>query len=120
MKSNEMRTGTATALLLSLLLPLACSEPPPETADLYRAPAISNQIDGVVFEAGNWEPHLAAGDKGVSWGNHRAVVEVGPGEEADAVLVTIPWRRHDPDPGSKAVIVVDAATGSVVRNSATV
>jgi len=42
MKSNEMRTGTATALLLSLLLPLACSEPPPETADLYRAPAISN------------------------------------------------------------------------------
>ena len=87
MKSNEMRSGMAATLLLSLLLPLACSEPPVEPGELYRAPTISNQIDGVVFEAGNWEPHLAAGDKGVSWGNHRAVVEVGPGEDSDAVLV---------------------------------
>ena len=120
MKSNEMRSGMAATLLLSLLLPLACSEPPVEPGELYRAPTISNQIDGVVFEAGNWEPHLAAGDKGVSWGNHRAVVEVGPGEDSDAVLVTIPWRRHDPDPASKAVIVVDAASGSVVPNAAAV
>ena len=108
-----MRIGPEAALLLSLLLPLACSEPPAEPGELYRAPAISNEVDGVVFEAGNWEPHLPAGDKGVSWGNHRAVVEVSPGEEAGAVLVTIPWRRHDRDPASKAVIVVDAATGMV-------
>ena len=120
MKLNQTHTGPATALLLSLLLPLACSEAPPETAALCRAPVISNQIDGVVFEAGNWEPHLAAGDKGVSWGNHRAMVEVGPGEASDAVLVTIPWRRHDRDPGSKAVIVVDAATGTAVRNAVAV
>jgi len=120
MKSNQMRVGPAAALVLSLLLPLACSEPPAEPGELYRAPAISNELDGVVFEAGNWEPHLPAGDKGVSWGNHRAVVEVSPGEEAGAVLVTIPWRRHDRDPASKAVIVVDAATGTAVQNAAAV
>ncbi len=77
----------------------------------------------MIWEAGNWEPHLAAGDEGVSWGNHRAVVVVertaareAPGRP-DAVRVTIPWRRRDADPASKGVIVVDAATGEAVRNA---
>ena len=35
-----------------------------------------NIIDGVVWESGNWKPHLPAGDKGKSWGNHRAVVKI--------------------------------------------
>ncbi len=59
---------------------------------LYEAPEISNVIDGVVFEAGNSEPHVAAGAEGSSWGNHRAVVEVDS-TQAEAVLATIPWRR---------------------------
>ena len=83
---------------------------------------ISNVVEGVVFEAGNWEPHLEAGDKGVSWGNHRAVVEIAgsPAADAsagpDAVFVTIPWRRRDADPAAKGMIVVDAASGEAVGN----
>lgn len=101
------------------------------TAPLYRAPALSSTVDGVVWEAGDWTPWLAAGDKGTSWGNHRAVVEVpaewvgGAGSDSgarsgaptQAVFVTIPWRRHDPDPGAKSVVVLDAATGDVVANA---
>jgi len=34
---------------------------PANSDELYRAPKISKVIDGVVFEAGNWEPHLAPG-----------------------------------------------------------
>jgi len=112
--------------LLSLVfLALACTDPAPDTADLYRAPAISNEVDGVVFEAGNWEPFLGAGEIGVSWGNHRAVVVVSGMEPRgsaatqtpEAVLVTIPWRRHDRNPASKAVAVVDAETGQPVQNA---
>jgi hypothetical protein len=82
----------------------------------HRAPPIPNVIDGVVFEAGNWEPHLAAGAEGVSWGNHRAVVEVD-GAIGDAVTVNIPWRRRDRDPAAKSVVVVDASSGELVANT---
>jgi hypothetical protein len=123
-----------------LLLLAACTDPGSQSAALYQAPAIPNEIDGVVFEAGNWEPHPAAGEAGVSWGNHRAVVVVadsilggagqtqvsegsmpgarGTGRAApDAVLVSIPWRRRDRNPEEKGIIVVDAATGEPVRNA---
>jgi hypothetical protein len=102
----------------SLVAVVWATEPP--FADLHRAPAISNVIDGVVFEAGNWTPDLVAGTKGESWGNHRAVVEVddaaslAPGAN---VRVTIPWRRHDPNPATKALVVADAATGQLVPNA---
>ena len=84
----------------------------PETGALYRAPPVPNVVDGVVFEAGNWEPHLAAGLEGDSWGNHRAIVEVDATSGVDAVAVTIPWRRRDADPEQKSVVVVDAATAT--------
>jgi hypothetical protein len=91
----------------------------------YRAPEIPNVIDDVVFEAGNWEPHLVAGEEGASWGNHRAVVVVDSSDsdstvvdnaDGDAVLVTIPWRRRDRDPAAKAIVVVDAASNEPVAN----
>ncbi|MGW8265852.1 MAG: glycoside hydrolase domain-containing protein [Longimicrobiales bacterium] len=142
-RTRPRRSFPRPPLLLVAPLPLflaACSEPGSRSADLYRAPAISNEIDGVVFEAGNWEPHLPAGEAGVSWGNHRAVVVVAdsiPGGAGrtrssgsstpaardtdtaapDAVLVTIPWRRRDRNPEEKGIIVVDAATGDPVRNA---
>jgi hypothetical protein len=109
--------------LLAGLLSVACAEPAQDTAPLYRAPPISNTVDGVVFEAGNWEPHLAAGAEGASWGNHRAVVVVDdtltvPGADGPAaVLVTIPWRRRDQNPEAKSVVVVDAVSGEPVRNA---
>jgi hypothetical protein len=152
---DSVKQGTTrflVAIIFSVLLtPVACTDMDDEgpgsdgTTDtsaavsprLYRAPAISNIVDGVIWEAGNWEPHLAAGDEGVSWGNHRAVVEVGdaavggaeelaggaaetgatPAQERDAVFVTIPWRRRDTDPASKGVIVVDAGSGEAIQNA---
>ncbi len=47
-------------------------------------------------------------------GNHRAIVEVK--ERADAVRVRIPWRRRDPLPERKAVLVFHAETGKRVTN----
>lgn len=115
--STPPGTGLLTASVVLILLLTGCSEPAPESTALYRAPAIPNEVDEIVFESGGWTPHLAAGEKGVSWGNHRAVVEVDSDAATDAVLVTIPWRRRDRDPASKAVIVVDAATGLALRNA---
>ncbi|NQW02487.1 MAG: hypothetical protein HQ485_00495, partial [Acidobacteria bacterium] len=76
-------------------------------------------VDNVVFEAGNWAPFLTAGEKGTSWGNHRAVVvvgDVGPAS-SETVVATIPWRRHDPNPGAKAIVVLDATTNEPVKNA---
>jgi len=110
---STLRRSIHRHLLAATLLFTACAEQP---GDLYRAPPIPNVIDGVVWEAGNWEPHLAAGARGTSWGNHRAVV-VLDSVLGDAALVTIPWRRHDPDPAAKSVVVIDAATGEPVANA---
>ena len=113
-----MRYRHLSLELVAIGLALACAKPGLETREPFRAPAISNTVDGVVFEAGNWEPHLPPGAEGMSWGNHRAVVVVTePADNTDAVLVTIPWRRHDPEPASKAIVVVDASSGEPVRNA---
>jgi hypothetical protein len=139
-----VRRGHATAILALLILSGGCTDRGAEVGEesgapqvgqqsrLFRAQAIPKEVDGVRWEAGNWEPHLAAGEEGVSWGNHRAVVEtastqagesVEDGEmdparqDPDAVIVTIPWRRRDTNPDAKAVIVVDATTGVAVKNA---
>lgn len=118
----NQRHRLATTLLLATGATLlhGCREPSPEAAALYRAPALSNVVDGVTWEAGNWTPWLAAGSEGTSWGNHRAVVRVDSALVADgapdAVLVTIPWRRGDAHPADKAVVVLDAATGERVAD----
>jgi glycosyl hydrolase family 123 len=52
-------------------------------------------------ELGRWDS--------LSYGNHRAVVRVDA--PADAVVVEIPWRRPDPKPEAKDIVVVDAAAG---------
>jgi hypothetical protein len=112
------RPLVVASLLLALTLFVGCEPPEPEVGSLFRAQAPSNVIDGVVFEAGNWTPHLPAGEAGTSWGNHRAVVEIDPSAaSANVAVATVPWRRHDPDPAAKAIVVVDAATGAPVRNA---
>jgi hypothetical protein len=88
--------------------------PAAATAALHRAPAIPNVVDGVVFDAGDWPLDVTPGEKGSSRGNHRAVVEVT--DTARPARVTIPWRRHDPHPERKAVIVVDAATNQAISD----
>lgn len=49
-----------------------------------------------------------------SLGNHRIVVSVG--QQADAVLASLDWRRRDVQPEAKNLIVVDAATGKRITN----
>jgi len=109
------------AALLAAGLTAVCGEAPPDTAPLYRAPALSNVVDGVVWEAGDWEPWLPAGSEGTSWGNHRAVVELDAPVLQDgtpeAVAVTIPWRRRDADPAGKSIVVLDATTGEPVTDA---
>ncbi len=48
-------------------------------------------------------------------GNHRAIVEVT--QPANAVRVRIPWRRRDPLPERKAVLVFDSTTGKQITNA---
>lgn len=101
-------------LLTVCLLASACTQSPETGAP----PTVSNVIDGVSFEAGNWEPYLTAGDEGESRGNHRAVVKVD--SLAEIVWAHIPWRRNDRNPEEKAIIVVDAKTDETVVRSLTV
>jgi len=49
-----------------------------------------------------------------SFGNHRAVLEIK--DDADAVRIVLPWRRHDPDPHKRMLLLVSAGTGDTVRN----
>ena len=111
--SSPPNPAILCCLAVTVLLS-ACADS--DSAALSRAPEIANVIDGVVFEAGNWEPHLAAGAEGMSWGNHRAVV-VLDSAGGDAVIVTIPWRRRDRDPAAKSIVVVDAASNTSVANA---
>ena len=118
---SVLRTVQVLGTVLVVGTLAACAERAPETVALFRAPPVANTVDGVVFESGNWEPHLAAGEEGVSWGNHRAVVELdAEATGADVVAVTIPWRRRDHAPVAKSVVVVDAASGTQVDNTVVV
>ena len=73
-----------------------------------------NIIDGIVWESGNWKPDLPAGEKGKSWGNHRAVVKIK--SYSRFLGIRIDWRRSDNNPKDKAVIVIDAQSGEQIIN----
>ncbi len=49
-----------------------------------------------------------------SFGNHRAVLHI-EGDE-DAVRIVLPWRRHDPDPQDRMLLLISAKSGDTVRN----
>ena len=93
---------------------IGCSDPKTDTA--WIPPSPSNVIDGVKYVSGNWKPHLAAGDKGLSWGNHRAVVHV-ENPTANSIRVEIPWRRLDADPEEKAIVIEDSTSGEPIPNA---
>ena len=78
-----MRFRDYSLVVVAVLSAISCTEPSSEIGEPFRAPAIPNSVDGVAFEAGNWEPHLPAGAEGLSWGNHRAVVVTDETEGAD-------------------------------------
>jgi hypothetical protein len=64
-------------------------------------------LGGVMYGMADWP------DGG--FGDHRALVDADV-DAADAVRARIPWRRHDIDFRSKAVLVYDLATGTKIRN----
>jgi len=68
------------------------------------APAPGPAAD-LKFGIGSWDPE--------TFGNHRALVRVP--DKADAVWAHIPWRRRDPNPEKKRIIVVDAKTQARVK-----
>lgn len=102
--------ATAAFLIMSCAGLVKSDEPLP-------APKISNVVDGVVFEAGNWAPHLAPGAEGNSLGNHRAVVVLDDAIDNQTVMVTIPWRRRDENPAGKSIVVVDLTSDEPVPNA---
>lgn len=57
-----------------------------------------------------------------SLGNHRVVLRIDardgttPGRRPDAVRAHIPWRRRDPDPERKNIVMIDGATGARITN----
>ena len=48
------------------------------------------------------------------YGNHRAVLQVE--ENVQAVHIVLPWRRHDPDPQDKRLLLLSAASNDTVPN----
>lgn len=61
----------------------------------------------VPYEVASWQEE--------GRGNHRAIVEVA--QSADAVRVRIPWRRRDPFPERKAILIYDSTTGQQINNA---
>lgn len=96
----------AYAGVLSCLL--ACSSKPEElNGDSQYLPFAPDGIPFVVADS-MWKANMQ--------GNHRAVVEVMDIKEQKAVQVYIPWRRPDIRPETKKVVVVDAQSGTEVKN----
>ena len=92
--------------LLSCLL--ACSpKPAVPDGDSQYLPYAPDGIPFVVADS-MWKADMQ--------GNHRAVVEVNGIKEQKAVQVYLPWRRPDLRPETKKVVVVDAQSGSEVKN----
>jgi len=74
---------------------------------------ISNIVDGVRYESGNWE-HPAYEKPFKSFGNHRFVLKVKAG--SDIIRVHIPWRRADENPSGKGIVIINARSGSLIKN----
>ncbi len=49
-----------------------------------------------------------------SFGNHRAVLEIS--KPCEVATLDILWRRHDPDPQKKQLIIVEESTGDTIAN----
>lgn len=61
---------------------------------------------GISYGTGQWDRQ--------KFGNHRVVIRVT--KDTDVVWVHVPWRRRDNNPAAKAIIMVDASSGKIIRN----
>ncbi len=94
MKTDPRSWMLSAALTLVLCLPV-----------LLAPGALESQVEMSVlpYGVGDWDAETL--------GNHRIVVRVE--DVASAVVVDVPWRRRDAEPGGKAVIVTDAEDQSI-------
>lgn len=101
--SSELRSGVlAIFILLLILMPcqlFPCT--PGQTSD-----SSDRRLGNIPLRIADWNP-----DAGL--GNHRAVVRVS--QKADAVFVRLPWRRPDPQPEKKRILVFDSS-GQEIKN----
>ncbi len=102
---NFLRTGKRCLSLIlcfsltaALVSALQAAPGPEETVRL---------LGGVPYRTASWDPDSGSG-------NHRAVVRVN--QKSDAVFVRLPWRRPDPAPDKKRVLVVNAASNREIKN----
>ena len=100
----------SSLVLLVILSFFSCVQ---QDSNLLTEKNISNNLDGVIYEAGNWE-HPNYTDPFETLGNHRFLISAKG--DHDAVQAVLPWRRHDDNPEGKDVIVVNAKTNEVVEN----
>ena len=77
----------------------------PKPAALAAAAALPASAP---YGTGTWDPD--------TYGNHRAVIRVA--RKAEAVWAHIPWRRRDPDPDKKQILVVDFRANCQLKNVA--
>ncbi len=103
-------------MVILLLLLSSCSQEIDPDIHL-REKHLPTELYEMNYEIGYW-PHPDYKYPFESNGNHRIILEVedtinGP------VQVVIPWRRSDIDPADKAVIIVDAESGTPVTSKVT-
>lgn len=74
---------------------------------------ISNVVDGVKYEPGNWtHPNYSKAFR--SSGNHRFVIKTD--KNSRFIRVIIPWKRGDENPKKKGVVISDARTEKNIKN----
>ncbi|WP_256009381.1 glycoside hydrolase domain-containing protein [Desertivirga xinjiangensis] len=85
---------------------------------------LENKLSSILNGNSQYEPVIADGIShtlaNTSWdvnnrGNHRALISISKTRH-NAVRVKLPWRRPDPNPEIKRIIVVDATTRQEVKN----
>ena len=97
---------------LIILISLSCTRIT-DSAIRFRSKTPDASLYEMVYTAGNWE-HPDYKRAFESLGNHRIVLEVAD-TISGPVKVSIPWRRPDSDPGIKAVLLVDASSGLIIK-----
>jgi hypothetical protein len=100
MKSTILRRSLVCLTLTCVLVIATLASQPGARRPATLAPA------DVPYALGTWDADTL--------GNHRAVLQVE--SSGDATVATIPWRRRDPSPELKNVLVYDERTGQRIPN----
>ena len=110
------KTMSTPKILLLLLFAYEVSLLHGQNGITYLKPQFQHRdslVNGIKYESGNWKPD-PYGQPLVSNGNHRFVVITDDSEKT--VWAHVPWRRSDPNPHEKDVVIIDAKSGQPIHN----